>query len=253
MARGACAALCLAAPALALVPALQVLEQRLSAPAVRDRAGAAAAAAADCDPAPPTFGRLEFWDDGYRDGAEQFSWYCGWDDLAPFWEELVPDRQCRCLLPGVGSDRAMVDMFDAGWERLAAFDYAPSGVERAAALFGSRRVELRVADARSLPYASASFGAALDKGTLDAVYLSGGSDAAGRTRELESAVGELARVLAPGGVVLSVSAAAAEHVAAAFGRDAATWQQLHDGGLWITAGGYASINVDASLLAWERL
>ena len=33
----------------------------------------------------------------------------------------------------------MVDMYDAGWSQLAAFDYAEAGVARARALFGARR------------------------------------------------------------------------------------------------------------------
>ena len=59
----------------------------------------------------PTYGRRSFWEDGYgADGAEQFSWYAGWDDLEPFWAELVPDRRSSVLLPGIGNDAAMVAM-----------------------------------------------------------------------------------------------------------------------------------------------
>ena len=67
------------------------------------------------------------------------------------------------LVPGVGNDAAMVSMFDDGWKRLTLFDYSPEGVRRAAELFGERPVDLRVADACALPYASAAFDAVLDK------------------------------------------------------------------------------------------
>ena len=59
------------------------------------------------------------------------------------------------------------------WRELTAFDYAPEGVDRARALFGSRSVDVRVADARALPFGIGSFDAVLDKGTLDAVFLAG--------------------------------------------------------------------------------
>ena len=62
----------------------------------------------------------------------------------------------------------MVGMYDDGWQRLTLFDYSPEGVRRAAELFGERPVDLRVADACALPYASAAFDAVLDKVRLKA-------------------------------------------------------------------------------------
>ena len=64
---------------------------------------------------------------------------------------------------------------------------------------------------------------------------------------------ELTRTVRPGGVVLSVTCAAAPRVAEAFGRRREKWRVLRDGGFFLTVDGYASNNVDASLLAWERL
>ena len=91
------------------------------------------------------------------------------------------------------------------------------------------------------------------QGTLEAVYLNGGADSAARSRKLEEATEELTRTVRPGGVVLSVTCAAAPRVAEAFGRRREAWRVLRDGGFYLTESGYASNNVDASLLAWERL
>ena len=70
-------------------------------------------------PASPTgsggckYGTKEYWDGMYAgvgeaaaDGlpADEYSWYCGWDVLEPFWRELVPEVDCRVLIPGVGND-----------------------------------------------------------------------------------------------------------------------------------------------------
>ena len=77
--------------------------------------------------------------------------------------QLCPDRAAHVLVPGVGNDAAMVSMYDDGWQRLTLFDYSSEGVRRAAELFGERPVDLRVADACALPYASAAFDAVLDK------------------------------------------------------------------------------------------
>ena len=268
---------------------------------------------------PPQFGRQEYWNEQYKQ-EKSFSWYTGWADLRPFWEELCPDKAAHVLVPGVGNDAAMVSMYDDGWQRLTLFDYSPEGVRRAAELFGERPVDLRVADACALPYASAAFDAVLDKvrpqprpcpprprppppappppspappspppalprphsplvrrcaghtgggltlapnpnpnpspnpnqGTLEAVYLNGGADPAARAQKLEEAVEELTRTVRPGGVVLSVTCAAAPRVAEAFGHRQEEWRCLRDGEFFLTEDGYASNNVDASLLSWER-
>ena len=135
-----------------------------------------------------SFGRREFWDEAYRTGdlneakdEGTFSWYCdSWEDLEPFFAELVSDRGANILIPGVGNDAAIRGMFDAGYKRLSAFDYAPEGVECARKMFGDdrlKKIDLRVADARDLvEYSDNSFDAVLEKGTLDSVYLSGGKD-----------------------------------------------------------------------------
>lgn len=240
------------------------------------------------------FGRQAYWDDSYRqetattptggdekggdNAGDVFSWYCGWtDELGPFFEELVPDRDALVLVPGIGNDAAIRDMFDVGgYQRLAAFDYAPQGVARAKAMFGDARLRtiaarvgtatragsesersrdaFRVCDARDLTaeYEDDTFDAMLDKGTFDAIYLSGGKDKAKAKTNLSLAVAEMKRVIKDGGIVFSVTAACVAAVQGAF-QDDDDWQQLRDGSLHITADGYASNNVDATMLAWRLI
>lgn len=222
------------------------------------------------------FGRLSYWDDEYRQSlnddeeesnnndatAETFSWYCGWDgELEPFFAELVPlQSNPTVLVPGIGNDACIRDMFDSGYHRLTAFDYAPEGVECAKRMFGPERLQLmddlRVADARSLPYDDASFDAVLEKGTLDSIYLSGGMDKELARKHLGMAVSELARVVKVGGIVFSVTAACVDAVQRSF--DECTevkgcWKQVRDGSVHMTDDGYTSNNVDATMLAWERI
>mmetsp|Transcript_38902 Transcript_38902/g.52739 ORF Transcript_38902/g.52739 Transcript_38902/m.52739 type:complete len:230 (+) Transcript_38902:30-719(+) len=119
------------------------------------------------EPTDSNFGNLEYWDKNYRDTEDglAFSWYSGWGDLGPFVEELIPDCRSRVLIPGMGNDATVADMYDAGYKSLTAFDYAPEGVQCAKRLLGPDRsgVSLLVADARDLPFASGSFDAVLDK------------------------------------------------------------------------------------------
>jgi SAM-dependent methyltransferase len=234
------------------------------------------------------YGRMAYWDESYTeegDGDDDeetnvFSWYCGWnEEMGPFFEELVPDKKSMILVPGIGNDVAIRDMFDfGGYHNIMAFDYAPQGVECAKVVFGEERLQtitntvaaatsatsdsgddettkndvFRVCDARDLSgeYGDNIFDAVLDKGTFDSVYLSGGKDKNKARVNLDMAVSEMKRVLKEDGTVFSVTAACVDAVREAFGRDD-DWEQIRDGGLHITEDGYASNNVDATMLAWK--
>mmetsp|Transcript_7276 Transcript_7276/g.15646 ORF Transcript_7276/g.15646 Transcript_7276/m.15646 type:complete len:273 (+) Transcript_7276:83-901(+) len=223
------------------------------------------------------YGKITFWDDSYKKSLSDFdvakselggketklfSWYCGWhDELEPFFTELVPpEENPKVLIPGIGNDACIRDMFDYGYHRLTAFDYAPEGVECASRMFGPERLQkmddLRVADARSLPYGNGSFDSVLEKGTLDSIYLSGEKDKQLARENLGMAVAELARVVRRDGIIFSVTAACAEAVQKAFddhNKAFKSFEQLRDGSFYTTEDGYTSNNVDATMLVWRRI
>ena len=215
------------------------------------------------------YGRMTYWDESYRDSllgsdddsAETFSWYCGWEELGPFFAELIPlQTNPSVLVPGIGNDACILDMFNAGYHRLTAFDYAPEGVECAKRMFGPEKIQLmedlRVADARDLPYDDDTYDAVLDKGTLDSIYLSGGKDKELARKHLGMAVSELSRVVKVGGIVFSVTAACVDAVQLSFdecNEREGCWKQIRDGSLYITGDGYTSNNVDATMLVWQRI
>jgi SAM-dependent methyltransferase len=201
------------------------------------------------------YGTKSYWDGMYsgegqatRDGlpASEFSWYCGWRELEPFWSELVPlsTSSPRVLVPGVGNDPTIVGLYDAGWSDVTAFDYSEAAIDSALALIGERSIELRCADALALPYADASFDAVLDKGTLDSIGINS-------VESLQRAVAEFERVVAPDGVVVCISRALEPaELLAAF--HASQWSLERDGGVHITESGEASIDLSAGLFAWRR-
>lgn len=203
-----------------------------------------------------TFGRQQYWDNLYKDaGDEAFSWYSGWQELAPFFSELIPDSSSRILVPGVGNDGTVVEMYDDGYQCLTVFDYAPEGCNCARRLLGPNRLantQVLVADARNLPFDSDTFDAALDKGTLDAIYLSGGRSKELSAKHLDMAVAEMGRAICSGGIVVSISAACVDAVQASFDGQPDVWVPVRDGSFYVTSDGYTSNNVDGTLLAWKR-
>lgn len=222
------------------------------------------------------FGKKEYWDemyggDGDVDDAKStslisttiaivdrrpsiaYSWYCGWDELQPFWKMLVPDEKSRVVIAGIGNDPTPVGMYDAGWTTMMAYDYSQRGVDRAKELFGttgtgssSRRdtVDLVMADATDLPLETASVDATLDKGTLDAIYITG--------KEIfRDSVKEMGRVTATGGCVVSISRVIGpDDLLGEF--DNPLWENVHDGSLAFAPDGEATIDLGAEFYSWKR-
>jgi SAM-dependent methyltransferase len=207
---------------------------------------------------------------------DQYSWYYGWETIQPFWQTatkllLVSDdnvsscsdasmaisttaskahstitTQRRVLLPGIGNDSDLVYKLytSAGWTDITAIDYSSHAIERQLEILSYllpscyQNINFIHMDARYLePTWTGSFDIILEKGTLDAIYLS----SCGEVNEnLKLAISELYRVLKPGGVLLSISGVVPEHVRQElFSNETTTdscWEWIRDGGKDLQAG-----------------
>ena len=198
------------------------------------------------------FGTKAYWDAMYEGmgefSADEYSWYYnGYDVIKPFLEEYVFDvaeststtvdkSQLSILIPGCGNDPLLLDIFNAGYRCLTAFDYSSGAIERQRELLGYLpmgsdldKVELREEDARSLPVGwKESFDVIIEKGALDAIYLSGDGN-------LEQSVKEIARVIKRGGICISCSGVVPEALRReSFGGN--EWELLRDGSDDLRAG-----------------
>lgn len=190
------------------------------------------------------FGTKEYWDDMYagRGGrafpADEYSWYYGWETLGTHVKKYIPDRQAHILIPGIGNDPILTDLIKAKYRRLTAMDYSEHAVERQQDILSysikqppkdaaASSVHVRQGDVRRLPAEwSGQFDAVLEKGVLDAVYLSGDGN-------VEQAVENLHRVLKPNGIFLSVSGVVPPELRSSLFED---WTWLRDGSEDLQAG-----------------
>jgi hypothetical protein len=215
------------------------------------------------DPSNSQFGRQDYWNRVYQQEAN-FSWYAGFKELEPFLEEFLGSKDSHVLLPGVGNDGAtLVGMYDAGYVHLSAMDYAAEGIERCREMLGTNRliqddrnssssggVDLVVADARTLQGVFDTH-SVFEKGTLDAIYLSGGRDKEMCNRYLNMAISELARTLKPGGVWISLAAVVVDQIQDSFQERDWIALVLKDD-FYATVDGYTSNNIDGTLLVWKK-
>jgi SAM-dependent methyltransferase len=193
--------------------------------------------------------------------AEQYSWYYGYDEISRHIKQWFPNHNKsmtdRLLLPGIGNDNLLLDLLKAGYRDITAQDYSRGALERQldlltsggwcgpapAALLGSSaalrsataashtttttssatapRIVLSHSDVKNLPFADGAFDGIIEKGLLDAVYLSDQT-----SDNLRLAVQSLTRCLKPGGILISVSGVIPPDVRAnVFGTDDYEWQR----------------------------
>lgn len=188
------------------------------------------------------FGTKAYWDalyEGMGDfSADEYSWYYGFEVIKPHLQEYVGGEKSEesILVPGCGNDPLLLDLYNAGYHSLTAFDYSSGALDRQRELLeylpgGSdvSKVDLRVEDARSLPQEwGDSFDVIIEKGALDAIYLSGEGN-------FEQSVDEFARVVKKDGIVISCSGVVPESLRReGFGAD--KWDWLRDGSDDLKAG-----------------
>ena len=195
------------------------------------------------------FGTKSYWDAMYEGmgdfASDEYSWYYGFEVIKPYLLKIVADEfgdvaksELSILIPGCGNDPLLLDLYNAGFTSLTGFDYSEGAIFRQKDLLqylpmGSdvENVQLRVEDARFLPVEwDAKFDVIIEKGALDAIYLSGDGN-------FESSVKEMARVLKDGGIVVSCSGVVpAEVRREGFSTD--SWEWLRDGTDDLKAGSF---------------
>lgn len=187
------------------------------------------------------FGTKEYWDDmynGYGDlDAEEYSWYYTFKDtIQPIFKQHIPltstTTMPKMLVPGIGNDNILIDLYNYGYHDITAFDYSSNAIKCQIDLLSyynkelldNDNVSLVVRDGRCLDDEwTNTFDIIFEKGALDAIYLSSSDDG-----NVEKAVTELGRVIKPGGYFISVSGVVPEELRREMFQEN-DWEWIRDG------------------------
>eukprot|EP00534_Pseudo-nitzschia_fraudulenta_P017466 CAMPEP_0201261490 /NCGR_PEP_ID=MMETSP0853-20130426/5630_1 /ASSEMBLY_ACC=CAM_ASM_000640 /TAXON_ID=183588 /ORGANISM="Pseudo-nitzschia fraudulenta, Strain WWA7" /LENGTH=318 /DNA_ID=CAMNT_0047564455 /DNA_START=42 /DNA_END=998 /DNA_ORIENTATION=+ len=183
----------------------------------------------DDDEARSQFGTKEYWDEMYQGRGDfpmdEYQWYFGFERYGKLVQSHAPSKDEEILIPGIGNDPILLDLLQKGYTKLTATDYSQYAIERQEDFLsheqypytsdldgrvdddgntGNNNEEQRATmllqmDARKMPLKWADkFDAIVEKGALDAIYLSGDGNVELTAKEFE-------RTLKPGGILISVS------------------------------------------------
>uniref|UniRef100_A0A8C2XRH9 eEF1A lysine and N-terminal methyltransferase n=1 Tax=Cyclopterus lumpus TaxID=8103 RepID=A0A8C2XRH9_CYCLU len=149
------------------------------------------------------FSSAEYWERFFKKrGEKAFEWYGDYNKLCGVLHKYIK-VQDKVLVVGCGNSELSEQMYDVGYKRLTNIDISETVVTHMNQRNAERRPGLtfQQVDATQTPYEEASYQAALDKGTLDAVA----SEEEGALAR--SMLTEVGRVLGVGGRYVCVTLA----------------------------------------------
>jgi len=143
-----------------------------------------------------------YWNQCYAHDADEYDWLLEWKEIASIVEAFV-SKETRVLQPGCGNSKLAAEMYDAGYKRQLNLDNASVVIEQMKERHAGPRPEIEWAtmDATKLSeLETSSFGAIIETALMDTLQCCSGA-AAVCTAFLD----EMHRVLAPGGVFITIS------------------------------------------------
>lgn len=149
------------------------------------------------------FSSAEYWEKFFKKRGERaFEWYGDYNKLCGVLHKYIK-AQDKVLVVGCGNSELSEQLYDVGYKHLTNIDISETVVSHMNQRNAERRPDLSFhqVDATQTPYEDASFQAALDKGTLDAMA---SEEEGALARRMLS---EVSRVLKVGGRYVCVTLA----------------------------------------------
>ncbi|KAH9820998.1 S-adenosyl-L-methionine-dependent methyltransferase [Melampsora americana] len=155
-----------------------------------------------------SYGSAAYWDERYSQepAGSHFDWFQSYSELSDLIHQHVPLPEAKICVLGCGNSTLSQDMYEAGYHSVVNVDVSQVLVERMRT--EHPKMTWVQADVRELPFESASFDVAIDKGTMDALMCSKGDVWEPSEEVIENCkreVDEVVRILKPGGVFLYIT------------------------------------------------
>uniref|UniRef100_A0A1I8NT36 eEF1A lysine and N-terminal methyltransferase homolog n=1 Tax=Stomoxys calcitrans TaxID=35570 RepID=A0A1I8NT36_STOCA len=150
------------------------------------------------------FATVDYWNSFFRKrGKEAFEWYGEYMELCEQIHKYVR-RNDKILMLGCGNSKLSMDMYDSGFKDITNIDISAVAIKKMQEINTRTRSDMKFLqmDATNMSFDDEQFSVALDKGTLDALFVDDTDDV---RKTVESYFKEIGRVLRTGGRYVCIS------------------------------------------------
>lgn len=145
----------------------------------------------------PEFGKMKYWDDGYKTGEAPAEWFIPYSTIHDFVHKHL-DTNKKVLVIGCGTSSLSNDMYEEGYKDIQSMDYSPEAIEEMKVKYP--HLEWKVMDVRKMDYQTGEFDSIVDKGTLDCLFFLDETN-----EEIKKMLAEVSRILKPEGQYVVVT------------------------------------------------
>ncbi|XP_016963875.1 eEF1A lysine and N-terminal methyltransferase homolog [Drosophila biarmipes] len=150
------------------------------------------------------FAQTDYWNEFFKKrGEKAFEWYGEYLELCDQIHKYIKPVD-KILMLGCGNSKLSMDMYDSGFREITNIDISPIAVKKMLELNAKTRPDMKFLqmDATAMTFSDDSFSVALDKGTLDALFV----DDTPETRlVVENYFKEILRTMRNGGRYVGIS------------------------------------------------
>ncbi|EDV31427.1 uncharacterized protein Dana_GF15348 [Drosophila ananassae] len=150
------------------------------------------------------FAQTDYWNEFFKKrGEKAFEWYGEYLELCDQIHKYIKPAD-KILMLGCGNSKLSMDMYDSGFRDITNIDISPVAVKKMLEVNAKSRPDMKFLqmDATAMTFKDESFSVALDKGTLDALFV----DDAKETRlVVENYFKEILRTMRNGGRYVCIS------------------------------------------------
>ncbi|KAH8412813.1 hypothetical protein KR009_005883 [Drosophila setifemur] len=150
------------------------------------------------------FAQTDYWNEFFKKrGEKAFEWYGEYLELCDQIHKYIKPVD-KILMLGCGNSKLSMDMYDSGFRDITNIDISPVAVKKMLELNAKTRPDMKFLqmDATAMTFSDESFSVALDKGTLDALFV---DDAKETKLVVENYFNEILRTMRNGGRYVCIS------------------------------------------------
>ncbi|XP_016941888.2 eEF1A lysine and N-terminal methyltransferase homolog [Drosophila suzukii] len=150
------------------------------------------------------FAQTDYWNEFFKKrGEKAFEWYGEYLELCDQIHKYIKPVD-KILMLGCGNSKLSMDMYDTGFREITNIDISPIAVKKMLELNAKTRPDMKFLemDATAMTFPDDSFSVALDKGTLDALFV---DDSPETKLVVENYFKEILRTMRNGGRYVGIS------------------------------------------------